>query len=142
MQSYVEFPNLDSFERHVIAGEFVSYSAPIQFRGGDADLVIYPNRDGEIDEDRLRVQFVEFQQSLDTALEKLPDKLRRICAEYDFDVSDVPDEEMVQNITWVNVKLLDDGGIECYTRNDRVTYLDIVLGFTPRMQLKYVHFDG
>jgi hypothetical protein len=141
----VEFPGAGSFERVVVLNEYTHYSAPIEFRGSNAELIVYPHSGMTTITDeqfkQLQSRFEAFQASLDPALLDLPAQLRAECAKYRIDLGDVTDQTIRQDIRWVNVKLESGGNIECYTSNSLV-YFDIVLGFSPDMKLQYLHFDG
>jgi hypothetical protein len=143
---HIEFPDVSSFQRDVVANEYIHYIAPIKFRGFDAELVIYPlPGQSTITPDQfegLRSRFDRFQAELDAALVDLPRKLRAYGEENGVDlVGDLTDESLLQDQTWSNVKLLNDGSIECYTSNYNLSF-DIVLGFSPDMKLDYLHLDG
>lgn len=147
MELSVHIPTVGLFRAEQFDGSIVCFKHSVQFRGSSTELIVYPNDDGsplsDDQKENLRRQFRDFEQSVDTALLDFPRQVRRLCDEYKLDIARVPDTKVRNELNWQLIKLLADDGIECYTHNDRVSEsLDIVLGFSPRMVLEWVHFDG
>ena len=145
----IEIEGLGIFKPQCIEPKYkpYCYSQLITFNRQEVELIIYPDDDGSLPSQEkkaeLRSMFSQFDSKLRESLTELPSHLRPLCADYEIDITKVSDEQIVSNMQWQNIKLQNDGKIECYSSNDLVTYAhDIVIGFDQQMRIEYVHFDG
>ena len=131
----------------------ICYETDYKFHGSNVKLIIYPTRVGRPPgikkQQRLKTQFHEFSNNLETALEKYPVQLRNLCMHYGLDTADgQTDQSLIENISWGNIKLESLNWIECYTRDNSISKdFDIVIRFKRRIfqktfRVKTVYFDG
>jgi hypothetical protein len=144
----IEIPTIGRFEaRRLDDRSIAHYTSPVRFKGGKSDLIIYPNGEGlpftDARKKELAERFRKFERSVDTAIHDLPRRLRRVCREYQIKLGRVTDKELRTGLKWQIIKLLPEGGIECYTNHRKVSKnFDIVLEFSADMRLVDVSCDG
>lgn len=128
-------------------GKTYCFTRLIEFRGNPVELIIYatdngmpPSRNAARE---LRQRFDRFNRELEKSFVEIPIRLRALCEKYGIETSHLSDDKIISGLVWHNIKLENEGPIECYTSNKHVTTsLDIVLRFSRDIQIMEVHFDG
>ena len=148
-ETQLTIDGLGTFDPEIIRPEegICCFIQRLKFRGDNIDLVVYPNEDGTWptpgQQAELCARFQAFTEHVDYALRDLPSQLRELCEEYRIDISHLTDDEIIDSVKWMNVKLEREGDIECYTSNPEVTEnLDVVIRFANGISINYVYFDG
>lgn len=146
MDDQIFIPGIGQFEF-----EHGSCQHVIPFRGQSVAVLIYPNKNGS--EPRtdwpefLAGMLKGFLASVETELKKLPAMVRQLCRDYDmYEFVPIPwtDEELLDGLEWSNIKLCNEGIIECCTKPAQkpMNNFTIVIGFDSQFKLEFAHFDG
>lgn len=115
------------------------------------DVLIYPKLDGGEPTDAWKAAIAQtyslFAEKLESEIQRLPDMVRKLCREYDmYEDVEIPwtDSELLDGLRWGNIKLANDGTVECCADPSQrpANNFTIVFGFDKEAKLEYAHFDG
>lgn len=143
----IEIPGLGTFvPDYWESGELGCFKQIIAFRNSAPELVVYPNgtKPPSLEtQHELLDRFQRFSAQVEEALTNFPTQLREECRLYEIPCDHVSDRQMLDELSWTNIKLDPGGTIECYARLPTVTTnYDISFGFNRQMRLYRVQFDG
>ena len=143
----VDLPAVGILEPQFLeSGELLCFTRRIELRKCTPELIVYPSDDGVLSSkslQKLSSRYFQFSESVDNSLKALPKLLRAECRNYEIDINHISNSELIDELTWVNIKLDPSGTVECYAKHDGVTTnFDIAIGFNKRLKLYNLHFDG